>query len=575
MSAWALVPALALVTTVLHGGAVFGGWKFDDGPQLLFAASHSPWQYFTVPEVMRQQSYAHITPWNALFFDIGLPWFGPRSPGHYVHLLAVLWLASVVTWALLKRWLSPGMAWGAALLFLAFPSTGAIARMLMTGHYAYGLLFSVLALLAFARAAASRSMAWAVVAALFYGLACLCKELYVPLVMVVLVWPGLALRLRAWLLAPMGVMALAYSALRLTVLHGVGGYAPLMGDSAALQTQASRLLAGFHEMQQALFGLGWPGLLAGLLSGVVIAVAWWRGRRPSLLLLGMSIAVLLAPVLPLLLFPFPYGLHRVMFFLGWAVAVLVAWQLDALPRYRVPVLLMLAALLAIGQHKQIEAIEAPQRVLAAQNDFIVHAAADSTLVAAGFAAMGPLLAMREAAQRITGRPGPALVGSEDEFLALGPEAGAAAWAWSPPCACIQPLGPRYEQQAAEIRQRWAAGESLALKVHVELAGAGRVKTFRWRIDGAPQGVELEVRNELRLNLAPRGTLAFGLDTTFRPTDPLALRFIVRTPAQAVAHTPWLLLSLSQPAALDWSGTGTSPPTSITPAPPPESAPRRP
>lgn len=58
---------LAVICLGLHHSALSGGWRFDDGAHLYFAALYSPWQYFFVPEIMREQSWAHIIPWNAFF----------------------------------------------------------------------------------------------------------------------------------------------------------------------------------------------------------------------------------------------------------------------------------------------------------------------------------------------------------------------------------------------------------------------------------------------------------------------------------------------------------------------------
>lgn len=555
-----VVLGLAAITLVLHGSALFSGWKFDDGPQLLFAAEHSPWQYFSVPEVMRKQSYAHITPWSVLFFDMGLPLFGTWAAGHYAHLLLVIWLTAVVTWILLGRWLSPGMALGGALIFLAMPSTGAVAHMLMTSHYAYGLLFSVLALLAFAHAAASDSLqkTWALIAALFYGLACLCKELYVPLVAVFLVWPALSWRAGIRLALPLLCVALLYAVFRLHVLGGMGGYAALSGGSATLQLGLSNLLTGLHSMQQALFGSGGSGVLALAIAASVVALAWWRGRRPSILLLMVSAVLLLAPVLPMLLFPFPNGLDRVMFFIGWAAAVIAVWQFEKL-RWRGIGVAALAAALAIGQQLHVRTMESNQRPMMALNDFMIQGQASDKLVAVDFGNVGLLRAIGDASRLITGKPAPVVVGTAEDFIALDQQAGHASWAWQADCACIRPLGSRYGPLAEALHARWSAGQQLPLQVHLELADAGRIKTLRWRISGAPGDIHLELRDELRLAMPAQGTLAFGMDTTFHPPDPAQLRLVVNTPDQARVYSPWLSLPLSRSSVLDWQGLGSAPP----------------
>jgi hypothetical protein len=190
-------------------------------------------------QVQKQESLAHITQAEGeavKAFDAAIALGGLDSRIHYLLHLSVLWAVAASTWWLLSRWLSGDMAFAAAALFLAMPPTAWVANTLMTTHYAWGLLFSVLALCAWARAIAATSVFWAVTSALLYGLACLGKELYVPLVLVMLLWPGLGWRRGARLASPAIIVALAYLALRYHVLGGVGGYGAISADTQAKLT---------------------------------------------------------------------------------------------------------------------------------------------------------------------------------------------------------------------------------------------------------------------------------------------------------------------------------------------------
>ena len=180
---------LTIVCLLLYYSALSGGWRYDDGPHLYFTAKYSPWEYFFIPEIMREQSWANLTPWNAFFYEIGLPFFGLNATGHYAHLLIIIWATAVATYFLLRLWLSPLKALIGPLVFLSMPPTGAIAQMLMTGHYAYGLLFTIIALYFYVASLRNNRWWFALVGAIFYLLACWCKELYVPLVGVLLFLP--------------------------------------------------------------------------------------------------------------------------------------------------------------------------------------------------------------------------------------------------------------------------------------------------------------------------------------------------------------------------------------------------
>lgn len=198
---------LLLVCFGLHRSALSGGWQFDDGAHLLMAAKYAPWQYFFVPEVMLESTYAHITPWNVFFYEMGLPFFGLNPVGHYVHLLLVVWGVAYATFFLLSAWLPKPHALFGAVLFLAMPPVAGVAQMLMVGHYVYGLLFTVLALLAFNRAVLTGQTRYALLTAGLYALACLCKELYVPLPAVLLFLPVKTWQLRLRCLLGVAVVA--------------------------------------------------------------------------------------------------------------------------------------------------------------------------------------------------------------------------------------------------------------------------------------------------------------------------------------------------------------------------------
>ena len=238
---------LLLVCFGLHRSALSGGWQFDDGAHLLMAAKYAPWQYFFVPEVMLESTYAHITPWNVFFYEMGLPFFGLNPVGHYVHLLLVLWGGAYATFFLLGEWLPKPYALFGAVLFLAMPPVAGVAQMLMVGHYVYGLLFTVLALLAFNRAVLTGQTRYALLTAGLYALACLCKELYVPLPAVLLFLPVKTWQLRLRSLLGVAVVAVAYVGFRWWVLGGGGG-------QSSIAPLAFLDGASWLRLQQSLFG---------------------------------------------------------------------------------------------------------------------------------------------------------------------------------------------------------------------------------------------------------------------------------------------------------------------------------
>jgi hypothetical protein len=555
---------LAALTLLLHHSALQGSWRNDDPMLLAFAAAFSPAQYFFTREGMLQLSYASTSPWAGLFFDSNLALFGLSPRGHYAHMLVLLWGIASATALGLRRWLDAPAAWAAGALFLAMPPTGAIAQQLMTGHYAWGLLFSVLALWAFARAIDRDSLRWAVAAAALYGLAALCKELYVTLPVVLLAWPRAGWRRRLRCVAPALAVAAAYAAMRLAVLGGVGGYAVLEAQPPDLQ-RWDRLAALLGQMHGATLGPGGAGLLALLAVAAIAGLGWQHGRGVHPLLLAGSALGLLIPALPAfgLGSRLGYGNDRIAFALGWAVALLVAWQLHgerwrpagrgaASAGVRAPLALAVLALLVAGQRDVIDRTSARHEPHTAQYRFLSQAPAGKVLVPHGFAGIGYLDRLAEAMQRVEGRAAADIVRDEDELAALGPADGRQAWAWQADCACMRPLGDGYDQRVQEHGQRLAQGTGRPLRVDVQLDARGRNKRLLWGVSGSPAGVELDVDGVGRLPLAARGSFAFGLDYGTPVGEVARVRFLVSAADGALQRSDWLELPVHGVQSVQWS-----------------------
>jgi hypothetical protein len=557
--------ALAALTLLLHHSALQGSWRADDPMLLAFAAAFSPSQYFFTREGMLQLSYASITPWAPLFYDSNLALFGLAPRGHYAHMLVVLWATAAVTALGLRRWLDAPAAWAAGALFLAMPPTGAIAQQLMTGHYAWGLLFSVLALWAYARALERDSLRWACAAAALYGLATLCKELYVTLPAVLLAWPQACWRMRLRRAAPVLLVAAGYAALRLAVLGGIGGYPTLEDGRSALPAWDSLAFLLQHA-QAATLGAGPAGLLALLAVAALTALGWRQGRPLSALLLAGAAVALLLPSLPAFALGggLAYGNDRIAFVLGWAVAVLMAWQLHGRGWWPVGPRALLGvaalALLLINQREVIARSSGPLDPLNPAYRFLGEAPAGQVLVPPGFAGIGYLDRLAEAMRRVEGRAAPRIVRDEEELAALGPDAGRAAWAWRPDCACLRPLGSDYDVRVREHQQRLQAGAGRPLSVSVQLDARGRGKRLSWQVSGAPASVVIEVRGVNRLPLAPRGAFAFGIDYGTPIADLAHVRFLVTAPDGALQRSDWLALPAHGLQSAHWSTPGSPAPT---------------
>lgn len=344
---------LALAALALHHGALNGFWRFDDGAHLLFAATYAPWQYFLQPSITILQSYANVAPYNAFFYDVNLALFGMVPRWHYAHQIALLGAVAFATYRLIRLWQEPLIALLAAVLFLTGLPTLYVAQQLMTGHYATGLLFTVLSLHCYTLCVRDGSLRLNLLGAAFYLLATTCKEVFVPLVLLLPFLPvgSLQIRLRAAL--PYVAVAVAYTAWRYAILGRlVGGYVAVDISPVEQIRQLLTiplLLAGWTKADDVVSFLERrSGLNLAVFAGVTLLgfLAAWRSRL-SWMLIFASLALLVLPLVPLTRFPGLNAADRYLFLVWWACAVLLAVFVSSFRKHGVEVPLRLACFAAL------------------------------------------------------------------------------------------------------------------------------------------------------------------------------------------------------------------------------------
>jgi hypothetical protein len=540
---------LLAITLALHRGALSAGWRFDDGPLLYFVTKFSPLEYFSIPEVMRQQSWASLTPWNALFYELGLPFSGLDPWGHYAHLLAIIWLTALATWFLLRLWLPGAAAFAGAALYLAMPATGAVGRMLMTGHYAYGLLFSVLSLYLFARGVREHRKGLSLAAALFYALACLCKELYPPLIAAMVLLPVGTFRERLRHLPALLLVAAGYAVLRLAVLQGVNTYArtPLDGALSAHEIGAQFLAA--------LFGSGWHGAVGIGAALLALLAALLRPRQR--IAWGFAIVFLMVAVLPIL------GMarmgfadltaSRLLYLLGWGLAVGLAWSLGRGRAFTV-LLAVPAVALALGQRGTTSHIDAAARPLEAQYGFVAESRPGAFLLPPGFAYVGYLESMRDASLRLGRSEQPVVLKTEEALEGVDGDPGSRVFRWDAECGCVAPMGAAYQAFLGEHRGLLEAGVGRRLGLTVEIEDQGVRKLLRWKfVSEHPGGFELHLIEYMRYAVPAEGEIPFGLDVTAPRNAELRLRVQQRSPEGWLARSPVLTIHPGRASRVEWAG----------------------
>jgi hypothetical protein len=550
----AIAIALAAICLITQKGFMNTSWRFDDGPHLSFVSDFSPWQYFFDSEVIRHQSWVHFTPWNAFFYEIGVQFWGLNVTGHYLHLITVIWFTSLATYALLRIW-APVIpsAMGAA-LYLAMPSTGVVGKMLMTGHYAYGLLFSVLALLFFSKGVIKKRRSLTAISAIFYLLACMCKELYPPLIAVFFVLPIGRFQDRLQHLLWLVLVALIYAAFRLQVFPSVESYArnPFSGNPS--------LLTLFNEFFETLLGSGEIGILfAALLLSTLSVTLRFSFRHINLYFVATTIAICAVPIAPMIKMGFadpPSG--RLLYLISWCLAVSAPAMLkhfeNTVWANRV-VIICLAILVGLGAYsQQVIAKRLDNGPLEAQYKFLATQPADTFLLPYQFGNVRYLESMRNAVNVIERKAAPTILRSEADLSKVGRDSASKVFHWSADCNCMTAMQERYEAYLSSYEDSLIAGREIQLTLRVEIENRGLRKILRWKFDaGQASDFELHLIEYGKLRLPATGEIPFGLDVTGPSDEPHHFRVYAKSANAWMARSPVLSIIPSINNAVEWSG----------------------
>jgi len=275
-------------------------WMYDDPSILRHVLEYPVAGNFFDPGIWRAYSAANFTPLLPLSFALDLHFFGLDPAYFYAHQLLVIAAVGVVGYLLLRQGMPPLAAVATISLISVSPSFASVAQPLMTRHYLEGLLSAMVAVLLFQRSQRSCREAWSWGGAFFYLMACLSKEVYAPLIAIILVlwWlgePRLPWRaVRPYLLA--AAIYAVWRAFMLGPANTLSGYGDLYHPN---RDPEPALLA---ELLRALGAGGWflPWMVGSLVVVGVMSLVIQR-RHDQLALIatfGLMVWIPLAPLYP-------------------------------------------------------------------------------------------------------------------------------------------------------------------------------------------------------------------------------------------------------------------------------------
>ena len=350
-------------------------------------------------------------------------------------------LAAFLLFALLRRLAGPVWSFLAALVFLAGPPVALVAPQLGVRHYVDGLVLALAAVLSFRRAVEGGGVVWDVAATACAFAAMTCKEIYVPVVLLVLFLPEGTFVRRLRHAAPLLAAAAVYAGWRQVMLSGyVGGYAGRTPGAGELVRLAKRLLAQAGEV---LFASATPRtrVLLALLAIAFLVAAFRKGRGAAA---GALVCAVLAfaPLLPVgESFQVRYA------FLPWAfVAAGTAWTASVWSagrggRIAGAAVFVFAAAIAwpANRSRFTDVVRLGERSRTEATFFFEKAGAEDLLrlpVEQGSYYENLADLRREAVRALP--PGRAIF--DDLFFCRHPAESLRAWGWNERTRSIEPLG---------------------------------------------------------------------------------------------------------------------------------------
>ena len=534
------------ITFLLYGNKVIeGGFVGDDCSHLAYAATHTLLEAFTDRQAMLDQSYAHITPMLSAAFMLAVGIFGLNDHGHYLLSVSMILLTGFATWFFIRQFVNASAALAGSLLWLTATEVNHVVSSLSTIQYALGLLFTVICLLSISKFSRG-SRLWPVIATVTYAMACLSKEIYVPIVVVAWFWPRFSSYERLCIALPMTCIAVLYTFLRVWLFDGIGGYSSLY-DPVDL---GQRLLTGLDSLRKLLIG-NKPTLWAAKVAvGIVLVHGLIWGRRPAPLFMLVCIFCLVAPIAQVLALG-NLTSERLSYLIAWCLAMFAVWTANGSP-VRIGLLFGAICFQTISMLEQVPVDNFLSRHKI-ENRYLVDSPSNAAPL---FTPRSPWIVYLNstslARSVIQGDRPPMVVSSIDGLTDLSTPGAESAVHWDPQCKCLQPLGTSIWNLVEAERDGLLRGSGIEWSGEIRLERRReRHYTLSWQINSHTAQHSIEIKNLGHFDLPNSGSRSFGRDTTFDLPSTIHVRARADLASGAILQTPWMEMSTVASSSVTW------------------------
>lgn len=301
MPLWATVFFVAMSFLIYHDVLKLW-WTFDDPYILELVIFQNPIDFFLRPDIYQRLSIASFTPLVIASYALNYHLFGFEPQWFYAYQILLLGLLATGIFLLVRRWHSLTVAVWAALFFLLSGPAALSGHVLMTRHYVEGACWSLLSVLLLLSASKSNGNSRYWLAGTAYLASCLCKEVYIPLVLVVPFLIEGSWRKKWQMSLPFLCALIVYVPWRFWMLGNFGGYGQRWWnnwqDWHFIMEGWLGICMSFWSWQKndALACLMAGGYIAGL---IIVIITLFRARKINAVMVICMLGVgSLGPIVP-------------------------------------------------------------------------------------------------------------------------------------------------------------------------------------------------------------------------------------------------------------------------------------